>query len=607
MKILLILTVLLALVFPYPVSATSTEDRTVNGEGALTQGTYNGAGTFANMNNDDGDTNKIDLSSTAENNHSYDMVNTAVSASSFNSVTVTYSAKTTSTTAAALYPLVRISGTNYIGDALPLTTAYSTVTKVYYVNPSTGLAWASTTAINAAEFGFHTNNPVSGGYVSVSYMKITISYEASSSPVSTTQAVTVITPTTATGNGTTVSSGGSAITERGTVIAVTANPTTADHKDLATGTTGAYTTSITGLTKGTLYHVRAYAINATGTAYGADVEFTTIGDPTITTLAATNLATTAARVNASVSFDGSAVTGEPCTVTFVYFAGSPYANYAAILAAGGTQVAATGTWTQGQMPYYNVTGLVAGTTYSFAVKIINSTATTAYGSVLTFVASAAISDVTNLKAITTASSVAISWTKNPGADYTLVRCSTSGYPLTTSDGYVAYLGQGNSYTLTKYPPTSATNLVPGTTLYISAWGKTGALYSASYVSTVTTTLAFDTGSSTGSIEAPGSNSWWIQTPSTLKVNNIPIVSGLIALNATAYSMPLASLWYFLWILFSVAAGVFIFNKSGNKFVPAFAAEILLFALGAVIGLTMLWIMVIFSIIGLGISIWGDRR
>jgi uncharacterized repeat protein (TIGR02543 family) len=39
--------------------------------------------------------------------------------------------------------------------------------------------------------------------------------------------------------------------------------------------TGAFTSSITGLTAGTLYHVRAYATNSTGTAYGADVTFTT--------------------------------------------------------------------------------------------------------------------------------------------------------------------------------------------------------------------------------------------------------------------------------------------------------------------------------------------
>jgi len=607
-RILLLLMALLTLVIPYPVHATSTQDRTVNAEGALTDGTYNGAGDFTNMNNDDGDTNKIDLSSTTANYHSYDMTASAVSAASFNSVTVTYSAKTTSVTGALLFPLVRITGVDYIGSPLTLTTAYSTVTQIYYTNPSTGLAWASTADINAAEFGFYTNDPVSAGFVSVSYLKITISYEDSAVPSETTEAVTAITPTTATGHGTTVDDMGSAITERGTVIAVTANPTTADHKDLATGTEGAYTTSITALTKGTVYHVRAYAINTTGTGYGEDVEFTTIADPTISTLAATNIASTTVRLNSSVSFDGSAVTGEACTVTVVYrTTAPPYANYAAILAAGGTEVVATGTYTTGQTPYWDITGLATGTLYSFAVKIANSTATDAYGSVLTFTTSAGISDITNLKAIPTATTVAFKWDIGSGAQYSLLRCSLTAYPTTTSSGYAIYLGTGNSYTLEYFPPGSTTPLTPGTTYYVSAWSKTDAAYSAGYVSTLATTLAYDTGTPTGDIEAPASNPMWLQIPSATKVTDVPLVSGIIAVNATAYSIPQASLWYFLWILFSVGTGAYIFTKSGNKFVPAFAAEILLFALGAVIGLTMLWIMVIFMIIGLGISIWGDRR
>ena len=39
--------------------------------------------------------------------------------------------------------------------------------------------------------------------------------------------------------------------------------------------TGPFTSSITGLTPGTLYHVRAYATNTAGTSYGGDVSFTT--------------------------------------------------------------------------------------------------------------------------------------------------------------------------------------------------------------------------------------------------------------------------------------------------------------------------------------------
>lgn len=94
-------------------------------------------------------------------------------------------------------------------------------------------------------------------------------------PTVTTQAASSVLITSATGNGNVTADGGGTITERGTVISTSANPTTSDHKDTASGTTGAFTTSITALTAGTLYHVRAYAINSAGTSYGSDVSFTT--------------------------------------------------------------------------------------------------------------------------------------------------------------------------------------------------------------------------------------------------------------------------------------------------------------------------------------------
>ncbi len=92
-------------------------------------------------------------------------------------------------------------------------------------------------------------------------------------PTVTTQPVTNIAATTATGNGTVVSDGGDTITERGVCWGASLNPTTSDSKATAAGTTGSYNVSISGLTNGTLYHARAYAINSIGTSYGDDVTF----------------------------------------------------------------------------------------------------------------------------------------------------------------------------------------------------------------------------------------------------------------------------------------------------------------------------------------------
>ena len=103
-------------------------------------------------------------------------------------------------------------------------------------------------------------------------------YEAAAvAPTVTTQNPINITSTTATGNGNVTSDGGSTITERGTVWSASANPTTADNKFTSAGTTGAFTTSMTGFSNDQTYHVRAYATNAVDTSYGADVQFTTHG------------------------------------------------------------------------------------------------------------------------------------------------------------------------------------------------------------------------------------------------------------------------------------------------------------------------------------------
>ncbi len=96
---------------------------------------------------------------------------------------------------------------------------------------------------------------------------------SSTIPSVTTNAVTNITDTSAQGNGSVDSDGGSTITERGFVWNTSPNPTTAGSKIVVSGTTGSYSGTLSGLSDFTQYHVRAYAINAVGTAYGSDVTF----------------------------------------------------------------------------------------------------------------------------------------------------------------------------------------------------------------------------------------------------------------------------------------------------------------------------------------------
>jgi len=94
-------------------------------------------------------------------------------------------------------------------------------------------------------------------------------------PAVTTTAVTSITTNSAQSGGNITSDGGAAISSRGVCWSTTPNPTIANSKTTNGTGTGSFTSSITGLTPGTPYHVRAYATNSAGTGYGSDVSFTT--------------------------------------------------------------------------------------------------------------------------------------------------------------------------------------------------------------------------------------------------------------------------------------------------------------------------------------------
>jgi hypothetical protein len=93
----------------------------------------------------------------------------------------------------------------------------------------------------------------------------------------TTTAVTAITTATATSGGNVTDNGGSAITARGVCWSTLSGPVATGLHTTDAGTTGIFTSSITGLSSGTRYYVRAYATTSLGTTYGNEVNFTTSG------------------------------------------------------------------------------------------------------------------------------------------------------------------------------------------------------------------------------------------------------------------------------------------------------------------------------------------
>jgi len=106
-----------------------------------------------------------------------------------------------------------------------------------------------------------------------------ISIVIPSAPTVATGTAGSITRTTAEISGNDVSSdGGAAITERGVVVSTSPEPTVADTKVIASGTTGLFDSTLTGLADNTTYYIRAFATNGVGTAYGSEVSFDTVAN-----------------------------------------------------------------------------------------------------------------------------------------------------------------------------------------------------------------------------------------------------------------------------------------------------------------------------------------
>jgi hypothetical protein len=205
-----------------------------------------------------------------------------------------------------------------------------------------------------------------------------------SSPTVTTQFPSSILTTTATGNGNITATGGVDPTVRGFCwdLQTNADPDIADSKVEETGTftTGAFTGSITGLTAGTQYKVRAYATNSVGTSYGAVQTFYTLSNEP-TNHAASFTATANSQTQIDLAFsaastitnaagylilqrNGAAPTGLPTDAT-AYTVGNTI---------GDGTVAAIITNTADISK--SITGLSAGTQYYFTLFPYNGSAST---------------------------------------------------------------------------------------------------------------------------------------------------------------------------------------------------------------------------------------
>lgn len=205
-------------------------------------------------------------------------------------------------------------------------------------------------------------------------------------PALTTAVVTNITGNTSTSGGTITSEGSGTITSRGVCWSTNITPTIENNKSQDGAGAGTFQSNMVGLTGGTTYYVRAYAINSAGAGYGMAMSFKTLGQsPTSVTSTASSITLTEAKLNGTVN--GNYL---PTTVTFEYGASLTY----------GQTITATQSPVTGNIitsVSANLVGLSAGTTYHFRIKSVNTLGTT-YGSDMTFTTLGLAPTVTTLLA-----------------------------------------------------------------------------------------------------------------------------------------------------------------------------------------------------------------
>ena len=189
--------------------------------------------------------------------------------------------------------------------------------------------------------------------------------EPTAIPIISTSNITDITATTATSGGNISSDGRATIIARGVCWSTTENPFTSDQKTNDGTGSGQFASNLIGLSPGTVYHIRAYATNSVGTAYGRDLIFTTIGEaPTASTQAASNIQGDLATLNGIVNANW-----VPTSVLFEYGTTTNY-GYTATA----TQSPVTGSTDINVSA--EITGLTSCTTYHFRVKAVSALGTT---------------------------------------------------------------------------------------------------------------------------------------------------------------------------------------------------------------------------------------
>ncbi|HBC78155.1 MAG TPA: hypothetical protein DEO60_14960 [Bacteroidales bacterium] len=290
--------------------------------------------------------------------------------------------------------------------------------------------------------------------------EITFSTVALTLPELTTLAVTGITSTGAVSGGNITKDGGVEVTARGICWSSVANPTISDTKTSNGSGPGSFTANITGLTPGSSYHVRAYATNSVGTAYGNDLPFTASAvTPTLTTAAITSPGRTTAVSGGNITNNGGAA---------VTARGVCWSTSSGPLATGSHTSDGTGNGTFTS----NITGLIPSTSYYVRAYATNS-AGTSYGNEQFFTTSPVQVPTVTTTAVTGVTlSAAVSGgniTDDNGGTVTArgVCWNTTGNPTTSDPKTTDGSGTGSF-------PSNIAGLNSGTVYYVRAYATNSA-------------------------------------------------------------------------------------------------------------------------------------
>jgi len=294
-------------------------------------------------------------------------------------------------------------------------------------------------------------------FYSVSFLLLFTACDKGAPPEVSTGAVSEITGSSAIVSGNVIAEGGSPVTARGVCRSTEANPTTADLIAACGSGTGAFSGNIVGLSDGTAYHVRAYAINSGGTSYGEDVSFTTKSKAALTTATVTSITKTTAVSGGNITTDG----GEPVIARGVCWSTGLNPT---IMDSKTIDGSGTGSFSS------TITGLIEALTYHVRAYATNSVGTV-YGDDLSFrtiTLPTLVLQSVSVTSLTTASTSA-HVTSDGGSPVTArgICWSTSHDPVITGNSTTPTSGTG-SFTGT------IPGLVPNSTYYLRAYATNAA-------------------------------------------------------------------------------------------------------------------------------------